>query len=177
MRKIKLLIAILIICFTASAQDATSYNSWNFAGGITGTPGHMVKVGYDVSPTNNLSYYFEAAGEWSNYNKMRYSSYSLSLGPRFYLIGGNDLSNPKKINLLAGITGILQYENETTLYKGLAFTKHLNYGAGAHLLAEYIYDPTIGIMGGFEQRLLFNKDLGKSNYNFFMGLRIHFGNN
>ena len=173
-----LLLFLSLLCSGVTmAQYGDQYHSWNFSYGRTGTPGDQIKAGLEYASTDKLSFYGEPSIEWSKYQGLQYSSIGLMLGARYYLYGGNDMANTSKINILAGLNALAQYENEKNVLKNLPFSQKLNYGAAGQVLAEYFYDPTIGIFLGYEQKYLLKEVLGKYNYSFFIGLRIHFGNN
>ena len=174
--KYKIIIMLLFFSNKIIGQECQLFNALNIVSSVGGTPDHMFKVGYDISPSNNLSYYAEIANEGLAVNKKNYSSYSLSLGARYYVLGGNNQQARQRVNILTGLIGIIQYEDEATLYEGKSFKKHLNYGAGLHILTEIYCSERVGIVGGFEQRIFINSPLAVPNMNLFLGLRIHFLN-
>jgi len=173
MKKILLLSVLLISCFFVKAQESDYYSSYNFSVGRTGTPGDLLKVGMEIGETEKLSIFADVAAEFSRHKNIKYSSYGLTAGGRYYLVGGNSLSS--KINLGVGFGGTVEFDQEPILYKSKSFTQKLNYGVSGNLIFVYVYDPTIGLFASIEQKYLLNKALGNLNYNFSVGLRIHFG--
>lgn len=176
MKYLACLVAFLVFMLCAMAQTGDIYNNWNFSYGRTGTPGDQLKIGLEIGKSDKLSMYGETGMEWSKYMGLRYSSFHLMAGARYYLAGNTTMSAKKKINILTGLGGIAQLESEPSLYKSLSTGDRLNYGVCGQLLGEYFYDPTIGLFAAFEQKVLFQERLGKYNNSVFVGLRIHFNN-
>lgn len=177
MKYFLLIIVFGFLAINSQAQIGDPYHSWNFSYGRTGTPGDQVKIGLEYSKDAKYSFLTEAGLELSRYKDIRYSSISLGLTGRYYLVGNTYMTSKKKINVMAGLGGILQLENESSVYKTLPASKRMNYGVTGQLLGEYFYDPTIGFFIAGEQKVLFNETLGKYNYSIYFGIRIHFGNN
>lgn len=175
-RIIKTITLCMIIFFhlQVTAQTGDVYHNWGFSYGRTGTPGDQVKIGLEYGRTDKTSLYGEFGLEWSKYQGLRYSNISLAFGGRRYLMGNTLMTSKKKMNALVGLAGVAQYESESAVYKGLGFSDRLNYGISGQLLGEYFYDPTLGFFAAFEQKVLFQEALGKYNYSFAIGLRIHF---
>ncbi len=173
-----LLIALLsFMGINSQAQIGEPYHSWNFSYGRTGTPGDQLKIGLEYSNAPKSSFVTEVGAELSKYKDIRYSSFSLSVTGRYYLVGNTYMTSKKKINVLAGLGGVIQLEKESSVYKNLDLGKRMNYGVNGQLLGEYFYDPTLGFFIAGEQKVLFNETLGKYNYSISFGIRIHFGNN
>jgi hypothetical protein len=176
MRRV-LLIAIAIISYTtAKAQFDNYYHAWNFSYGRTGTPGDQLKVGLEMARHDKAVFYGEAGLELSKYKGLSYNSFSLLAGARYYFVGNTLMASKKKINLVGGLGGVAQQENEKNVYKNRSFSEKMNYGVSVQILGEYFYDPTIGLFICAEQKFLFNKTLGQYNYGISAGLRIHFNN-
>lgn len=177
MKYILLIILFAFIATNSQAQVGDPYHSWNFSYGRTGTPGDQLKIGLEYSSADKTSFVTEVGVELSKYKDIRYSSLSLGVIGRYYLVGNTYMTSKKKINVLAGLGGVIQLENESSVYKNLDLGKRMNYGVNGQLLGEYFYDPTIGFFIAGEQKVLFNETLGKYNYSISFGIRIHFGNN
>jgi hypothetical protein len=174
------ILLMLIGCLTANlcfAQVGDPYHSWNFSYGRTGTPGDQLKIGLEYAKADKTAFITEAGVELSRYKDIRYSCISLGITGRYYLVGNTYMTSKKKINVMAGMGGVLQLENERSVYKTLDIGKRMNYGVNGQLVGEYFYDPTIGFFLEGEQKVLFNETLGKYNYSISVGIRIHFGNN
>jgi len=173
-KQLFILCVMVLVSVTASAQIGDLYHNWNFSFAGTGTPGQQFKIGLEYAKTDKTALYGEAGYEWSRYKALRYSSFSLAVGGRRYLVGNTYMSAKKKINLLAGLHAVAQYESEASVYKGLGFSNRLNYGVSGQVVGEYFYDPTLGFFAAVEQKVLFQESLGKYNYSLAIGLRIHF---
>lgn len=174
------ILLILIGCITTSlsmSQVGDPYHSWNFSYGRTGTPGDQMKIGLEYAKADKTSFVTEVGVELSRFKDIRYSSYSLGITGRYYLVGNTYMTSKKKINVMAGLGGVIQLENESSVYKNLDIGKRMNYGVNGQIVGEYFYDPTIGFFLAGEQKVLFNETLGKYNYSISVGIRIHFGNN
>lgn len=177
MKKLFIFLVINLLCYASKAQDEGGdyYNSWNFVVGRTGTPGDVLKIGLEVCNSPKVSTYFEASAEWSRSQNIKYSSYNLSVGKRYYIIGDNFLNG--KIKASIGLGATIGYNHEPIIYKYMTFTEKLNYGVAGNIVGVYVYDPTIAFVIGFEQKYLLNKNLGNTNYDFNIGLRIYFVGN
>lgn len=179
--KIKKCVLLGVVLFI-SQQAISQYgggdylNSWTFSYGRSGTPGDALTVGLEVAKGQQTSVYFHAATEFSRTKGLRYSNVGIGASYRYYIVGDNNMTSPSRINLALGLGAVAQYENEPSLYKGMKFGEKVNYGGQGQILGEYIFDPTVGFMISFEQRILAKEILGKSNYSVAIGLRIHFGN-
>jgi hypothetical protein len=174
------ILLFLIGCLTYNlciAQVGDPYHSWNFSYGRTGTPGDQLKIGLEYAKADKTAFITEAGIELSRYKDIRYSCISLGITGRYYLVGNTYMTSKKKINVMAGLGGVIQLENEKSVYKTLDIGKRMNYGVNGQLAGEYFYDPTIGFFLAGEQKVLFNETLGKYNYSISVGIRIHFGNN
>ncbi|MBX9839306.1 MAG: hypothetical protein K2X69_13455 [Silvanigrellaceae bacterium] len=175
--KISFIFFAVLFCINVRAQEiGDQFHNWNLSYGRTGTPGDQLKAGLEYAQSTKFSYYMESALEWSKHLGLRYTSFGFAVGGRYYLYGGNDMNIVRKINFLAGINGVLQYEDEATLMKNRTLFEKLNYGLAGQVIGEYYFDQTIGFFVGIEQKYMFNKTFGNTNYSVFAGLRIHFGN-
>jgi hypothetical protein len=174
------ILLFLIGCLTINlcmAQVGDPYHSWNFSYGRTGTPGDQLKIGLEYAKADKTAFITEAGIELSRYKDIRYSCISFGITGRYYLVGNTYMTSKKKINVMAGLGGVIQVENEKSVYKSLDIGKRMNYGVNGQVVGEYFYDPTIGFFLAGEQKVLFNETLGKYNYSISVGIRIHFGNN
>ena len=156
-------------------QDNKGLDCWSFGYGKSGTPGDYLHISLELSQSAKSAYYIQSGYEFSHYSGIQYSSLNLGFGYRYYLYGSSELSSKKKLNLMAAIGAVGQLEWEPNLYKDLTLSGRSNYGGFGQVLGEYYFDKTLGFFICGEQKYLFNKTLGKNNYNIFFGLRIHFG--
>ena len=170
-----ILILFLLSFGTDYAQDNKGLDCWNFGYGKTGTPGDFLHIGLELSQSVKAAYYVQTGYEFSHHSGLQYSSLSLALGYRYYLYGSSELASKNKLNVVACIGGTGQLEWEPNIYKDLSLSGRSNYGFFGQLLGEYYFDKTLGFFVCGEQKYLLNKTLGKTNYNIFFGLRIHFG--
>lgn len=140
----------------------------------------QLRMGHSFIPASHLSLRYE---HWTNSainlslggfmersrkNNLNYSVYGAELLAEF--ASNREGLSAGAFGWRAGLGGVWQIENDPFVYKDWPFKRRMNYGLAGELSGEWFMTENFTLRASLQQKILFNKELGR--YRFMLGLGL-----
>jgi hypothetical protein len=155
-----------------SAQNTENFRSLDIRYGRTGLPGDIFKVVSERYLAPGINAAIGGFFETSNRNLINYNCYGLDIMGYYYTPVGDRTDD--LFQLRCGLGATTDYEQEKNLYQKLSFSQKINGGVAGEVAGEWAFTQDFSLLLAYNQKYMFNKDLGSLRYDVSIGLKLKF---
>lgn len=158
----------MMVCLLIGLSTIANSQTLSFRFGRTFTPSDHLSLRYEHWTNGAINLSLGGFMERSRKNNLNLSAYGIDLLAEYAT--NREGYEAGAFGLRYGLGASWQLENEPWIYKDWPFKRRLNYGLLGELSGEWFMTEHFTLRGSAQQKLLFNKDLGR--YRFMLGLAL-----
>lgn len=169
--KIGLTILLFLFCVASLySQAIENAQSFELRYGKTFSVGGYASLRYRTTTSTTLDISFAAFINSLQRNGLQYYSYGIDVMGEYYTGVGDNTDHLFELKACAGATAMV--DNEPFVLHDVPFLKRINYGLVGELAGEWSISQNIALTLFGQQKLLFNKTLGRTSFTIGLGLKL-----
>ncbi|TAJ47428.1 MAG: hypothetical protein EPO58_16145 [Chitinophagaceae bacterium] len=155
--KVSLIFLLVLLGFLSNAQSV------ELRTGSSLIPSSYVALRYQQPTNYSIDFSIKAFLDRSRKHGLNYTAF------------GIDAMVEKSFSFMrVGVGPTIHTESESWVYANLSFSERVNYGISLEAGAELFLTDVFGLCAFTNQKFLFKRDLGSSQFVFGLGLTYHF---
>ncbi len=167
---------LLLLSFLMMANLAVSLpvfaQSLTIGAGRSGLPGDYYMLRYEAPTNSPLNWVLGIHAETSHINALNYTTAGIDW-LLVYPLNNSEYSEGV-FSIRPGLGLSTNLDSEPWVYAGASFSKRLNYGFLGEIAGEWFISDDFSFIGVVQQKYLLNTGLGKTAFNYGIGLRFRF---
>jgi hypothetical protein len=170
-RSVMVFVLLCMLRFPGFTQAIENTQSLEFRYGKTFSVGDYAALRYRHTTSTSIDASLAVFINGLRRGAIRFWGYGVDLLGEYYTAVGDNTDH--LFELKVGLGATANIDNDPWVYKDLPMLSRLNYGIAAELSGELRLSENISLTSFLQQKILFNKNLGRFSFTLGLGFKIN----